>query len=194
MQDDGRITALNFAKNNVDVAADDTVIMALPPEPTGDILDFITAPQDYSSIVNAHFKLPAPVKVNWPAPLIGLIGASAQWVFVRDNIASITISAGDEFLGENSDSLASRLWAEIAPLLGEDANQVPPARIIKEKRATLAQNPALEPQRPSPTTPLSNLFLAGDWTDTALPATIEGAIRSGTIAASHVTRRAKART
>ena len=194
VQEDGRITALNFAKDNVDVAADDTVIMALPPEPTGDILDFITAPQDYSSIVNAHFKLPAPVKVNWPAPLIGLIGAAAQWVFVRDNIASITISAGDEFLSENSDHLAKRLWAEIAPLLGEDANQVPPARIIKEKRATLAQNPALEPQRPSPTTPLSNLFLAGDWTDTALPATIEGAIRSGTIAASHVTRRAKART
>jgi len=185
-QNGGQVTALNFAKDSLDIAADDRVIMALPPEPTGDILDFITAPQDYSSIVNAHFKLDKPIKIDWPAPLIGLIGGASQWLFVRDNIASITISAGDAFLGTNSASLAKILWAEIAPVLGEDVSAVPPARIIKEKRATLAQTPALEAQRPTPTTPLSNLYLAGDWTDTALPATIEGAIRSGVTAVKHI--------
>ena len=198
IKNDKHVTSLNFSTDSVEIREQDCVIMALPPEPTGDILDFITAPQEYSSIVNAHFKLPAPIKVDWPAPLIGLIGAASQWVFVRDNIASITISAGDEFLGEGPDSLASKLWAEIAPLLGEDASQVPPARIIKEKRATLAQTPDLEPQRPSVLTPLNNLFLAGDWTYTALPATIEGAVRSGANAATYASIKlqihAKART
>jgi len=192
-KNDGHIAALNFAKHTVDIRDGDQVIIALPPEPTGDILDFIDAPQTYSSIVNAHFKLDKPINVDWAAPLIGLIGAAAQWVFIRSNIASITISAGEAYLGETSDALAEKLWVEIAPLLDLDVSQIPPARIIKEKRATLAQTPALEPQRPAATTPLRNLFLAGDWTDTALPATIEGAIRSGVTAANHVTRSLKAR-
>ncbi len=191
-QKDARISALNFAKNTIELGDNDYVIMALPPEPTGDILDFITPPQDYSSIINAHFKLDKPIRVDWPAPLIGLIGAAAQWLFIRDNIASITISAGDIWLGERSDSLIKKLWTEIAPILGEDPIQVPPARIIKEKRATLAQTPALEALRPASQTPFKNLYLAGDWTDTALPATIEGAIRSGVIAANHVSMSLKA--
>lgn len=185
----GRITGLNFTKDTINIDENDNVIMALPPEPMGDILDFIIAPQDYSSIVNAHFKLDAPIEVDWPAPLIGLIGGSAQWLFIRDSIASITISAGDAYLDIKADDLAKILWAEIAPLLGQNSEQTPPHRIIKEKRATLAQTPALEALRPSPVTPLSNLWLAGDWTDTALPATIEGAIRSGVTAANHICKK-----
>lgn len=184
----GRVTALNFSKQAISIGEDDSIIMALPPEPMGDILDFITAPQDYSSIVNAHFKLEAMIDIDWPAALIGLIGGAAQWVFIRDNLASITISAGDDYLDIKADDLAKRLWAEIAPLLGQDSAPIPPYRIIKEKRATLAQTPALEALRPSCATPLTNLWLAGDWTDTALPATIEGAIRSGVTAASHLMR------
>jgi len=187
-KNDTHITILHFANETIDLKKDDSVIMALPPEPTGQILDFITAPTTYSSIVNAHFKLDDPINVDWRAPLIGVIGGTTQWLFVRDNIASITISAGDAYLKTRSDTLAKTLWAEIAPILGADAAQIPPCRIIKEKRATLMQTPDLEPQRPKAVTPYSNLFLAGDWTDTALPATIEGAIRSGVIAANHVTR------
>ncbi|MEP1231100.1 MAG: hydroxysqualene dehydroxylase HpnE [Litorimonas sp.] len=181
-----RVKVLNFINNQINVDNHDTVIMALSPEPTGEVLDFITAPKDYSSIVNAHFRLNAPIKTDWAAPLIGLIGSTSQWVFIRGNIASITISAGDAYLGIKADDLTKTLWAEIAPLLGQDAHKIPPSRIIKEKRATLAQNPALEPLRPKSVTPYRNLFLAGDWTNTALPATIEGAIRSGVTAAKHV--------
>jgi uncharacterized protein with NAD-binding domain and iron-sulfur cluster len=63
---------------------------------------------------------------------------------------------------------------------------MPPYRIVKEKTATFAQTPAEVARRPAAQTGYVNLFLAGDWTDTGLPATIEGALRSGRTAASLV--------
>jgi uncharacterized protein with NAD-binding domain and iron-sulfur cluster len=66
------------------------------------------------------------------------------------------------------------------------AGPVPPSRIVKEKRATFAATPAQEARRPGPRTRWRNLVLAGDWTATGLPATMEGAIRSGRVAADAV--------
>jgi uncharacterized protein with NAD-binding domain and iron-sulfur cluster len=60
------------------------------------------------------------------------------------------------------------------------------ALVIKEKRATFSPQPKVVSLRPSTRTPYDNLFLAGDWTDTGLPATIEGAVRSGRAAAEAV--------
>ena len=65
---------------------------------------------------------------------------------------------------------------------------MPAVRIVKEKRATFAQIPSALPLRPPAETRLRNLFLAGDWTATGLPATIEGAVRSGVTAARHALR------
>jgi uncharacterized protein with NAD-binding domain and iron-sulfur cluster len=61
---------------------------------------------------------------------------------------------------------------------------MPPWHIVKERRATFAALPEENARRPHAETRLSNLFLAGDWTATGLPATIEGAIRSGKTAGS----------
>lgn len=93
-------------------------------------------------------------------------------------------------------ALAERPAAEIAELIWSDVSQAldyrPPAmpavRIVKEKRATFAQIPSALPLRPPAETRFRNLFLAGDWTATGLPATIEGAIRSGAVAAQHARR------
>ena len=63
------------------------------------------------------------------------------------------------------------------------SGDMPPWHIVKERRATFAALPEENAKRPQAETPLSNLFLAGDWTATGLPATIEGAIRSGKTAA-----------
>ena len=183
---DNHIGQLHFTNHNVEIGAQDNVIMALPPEPSHDILNFLKVPQQYSSIVNAHFRLPAPITIDWPAPFIGMIGSVSQWLFVRDDMASITISAGDAYLNMDANALAQQLWTEIAPLLGYANQPMPPARIIKEKRATIAQTPEQERLRPRAQTPFKNLTLAGDWTDTKLPATIEGAIRSGHDAAHHI--------
>jgi uncharacterized protein with NAD-binding domain and iron-sulfur cluster len=61
--------------------------------------------------------------------------------------------------------------------------------VVKERRATFAQTPSALAQRPPSRTALANLALAGDWTDTGLPATIEGAIRSGFKAAQLIASR-----
>jgi uncharacterized protein with NAD-binding domain and iron-sulfur cluster len=74
----------------------------------------------------------------------------------------------------------------VAQALGLSATAAPLARVIKERRATPAQTPAAVALRPQAVTTYDNLLLAGDWTATGLPATIEAAIRSGFTAAAHV--------
>jgi uncharacterized protein with NAD-binding domain and iron-sulfur cluster len=63
---------------------------------------------------------------------------------------------------------------------------LPPWQIVRERRATFAATPGENGKRPAAATAWSNLWLAGDWTKTGLPATIEGAVRSGTRAADLV--------
>ena len=75
------------------------------------------------------------------------------------------------------------LWRDVAQ--SYDLTSPPPlCRIVKEKRATFASTPAENFKRPPARTRWTNLFLAGDWVDTGLPATIEGALRSGEAAAA----------
>jgi uncharacterized protein with NAD-binding domain and iron-sulfur cluster len=78
--------------------------------------------------------------------------------------------------------LAKKIWAEFAQLTGM-GDELPPWQIVKERRATFAALPQENAKRPAAQTRWRNLFLAGDWTATGLPATIEGAIRSGNSAA-----------
>ena len=174
---------LSFTQTTIPVDPQDKVISALPPAPTQKMLDGLDIPLAYSAIINLHFKLDQDIKVDWPAPLIGLIGGVAQWVFIRGSMASVTISAGNDLLDKLAVDLANEVWNEISPLFDKTAKPLPPYKVIKEKRATLAQSPKLEPYRHTPDTAYKNLYLAGDWTDTGLPATIEGAIRSGYLAA-----------
>lgn len=187
-QDNVGVKTLHFTSQNVSLADGDYVISALPPEPAGDIFDFISVPSSYSAIVNLHYRLTDPIQADWPAPLMGLIGSLAQWVFIRGDIASVTISAADAVLNMPSDVIAKTVWEEISIPLHMEGQAMPPVRVVKEKRATLAQNPELEPLRPGIETPCHNLFMVGDWTDTGLPATIEGAIRSGANGAKHILR------
>ena len=70
------------------------------------------------------------------------------------------------------------IWRDVAAV-AEVADALPPWQIVRERRATFVATPNENAKRPGPKTACSNLFLAGDWTQTGLPATIEGAIRSG---------------
>jgi hypothetical protein len=115
--------------------------------------------------------------------MMGLVGGFAHWIFVRDDIVSITISAAREEAQLDAEEIAARCWADVQVALGIKGD-LPPFRVVKEKRATFAQDPASVAKRPGASTSLANLFLAGDWTNTGLPATIEGAIRSGRTAAA----------
>ncbi len=126
---------------------------------------------------------------RWPQPcypgFIGLVGGLSEWVFAKPGVMSVTISAANHLLDRTPESLAREVWPEVCAATGE-AVEMPPWRVIREKRATFAATPEQQMRRPSATTHLRNLVLAGDWTDTGLPATIEGAIRSGFAAAHHL--------
>jgi squalene-associated FAD-dependent desaturase len=178
---DSRALALDFVQGRVALEDHDRVILALPPGPTGAILPEIVVPQGSHPIVNGHFRLPQPLSGR--PVLTGLIGGTAQWLFLRGDLASLTVSAADALADEPADAIAARLWADTARALELPASPQPPGRIVKERRATFAQTPAAAAARPAARTPWPNLFLAGDWTATGLPATIEGAIRSGHTAA-----------
>jgi zeta-carotene desaturase len=86
--------------------------------------------------------------------------------------------------------LAVRELAEFLPAAKEA--KLERAHVVKEVRALFSAKPGLEAFRPETRTPLQNFFLAGDWTRTGWPATMEGAVRSGYLAAEAVTRAAGA--
>lgn len=178
----GRVTALDFVGGTLALGPQDRVVLALPAPATAEILPGLRVPLDHGAILNAHFRLPAPVS-NLP-PFIGLVGGVAEWLFQRGDVLSVTVSAAERFMDQPSDDLATLLWADVARLLGMPGASCPPCRIIKERRAGFAATPANARRRPGArVVGLGNLLLAGDWTDTGLPATIEGAILSGQRAA-----------
>ena len=177
--DDGRISALAFGGHGIPVGNDETVVLAVPPDVCGSLFPECNAPTRSNPILNAHYRLEDPVELPWGMPFLGLTGTESQWLFARGHSVSVTVSAADRLVDRSSDDLADFLWAEIASVLGRGPAPVPPCRIIKERRATIAQTPAEIARRPATRTPIGNLFLAGDWIDTGLPATIEGSIESG---------------
>ena len=120
--------------------------------------------------------------------ILGVIGGTAQWIFARGDIASVTVSAAGALAERPAAEIAELIWSDVSQALDYRPPAMPAVRIVKEKRATFAQIPSALPLRPPAETRFRNLFLAGDWTATGLPATIEGAIRSGAVAAQHARR------
>jgi squalene-associated FAD-dependent desaturase len=187
-------TSLDFGQRRVELGPGDQVILALPPGQAAALLPELRAPQESHAIVNGHFRLPRPVRLPGDSVLLGLIGGTAEWLFVRDELVSLTVSAADALAEEPSETIAARLWADTAAALGLPAQRQPPVRIVKERRATFAQTPEQVAMRAPVATRWCNLFLAGDWTETRLPATIEGAIRSGNAAADLAVKQTETKT
>ena len=181
---EGRANALQFSVGGVELGEGDRVILAVAPAPARDLLPGLAVPDDFRAIVNGHFALPEGFDWTAHAPMTGLIGGTVEWVFVFHDRISVTISGADRLVDDDREDLARRLWADVARTLGLGDTPLPAWQIVKEKRATFAATPAVDAIRPAATAAgLSNLVLAGDWTQTGLPATIEGALRSGETAA-----------
>jgi hydroxysqualene dehydroxylase len=179
----GRVTALVFDAGRVELGPEDRVVLAVPHYAAAELLPGLIVPEGSSPIVNAHFRVPPGTDLMGAPPLLGLINATAQWVIVRGDIVSVTVSAAETIVDMTNDLLLAVLWADVARALKLAADPLPPGRIVKEKRATFAQTPQNQARRPPPVTAWRNLVLAGDWTATGLPATIESAITSGNAAA-----------
>jgi squalene-associated FAD-dependent desaturase len=170
----GRIAAFDVGEET-QLGPKDSVVLAVPPWVAAELIPGLKTPTDHSAIVNAHYLIAPPKGV--PA-IVGLIGGTAQWVFAFSDRVSVTVSGADQLVDLDRESLARTLWRDVAHVHGLSP-ELPPWQIVKEKRATFAATPEQDALRPNAATDYANLVLAGDWTQTGLPATIEGAIRSG---------------
>ena len=157
----------------------DGVVVATPATVAAALLPGLTVPDAFEAILNVHFQTTAdPSEANF----IGLLGGTAEWIFIKPEVVSTTISAGNDRADLTGDALAQQVWSDVHRALNL-AGPMPRYRVVREKRATFAATPAQNRRRPPARTADPRVVLAGDWTATGLPATIEGAIRSGRTAA-----------
>lgn len=180
-----RVTALRFDSARLAVAPGDRVVLAVPPTVAKALLPGLAVPDAFRAIANAHYRFDAPAGA--PA-MLGLVNGLAEWIFTFPGRVSVTVSGADRLIGVPREQLAADIWRDVVAALGLTA-PLPAWQIIIEKRATFAALPEQDAKRPGARVAgLDNLALAGDWTATGLPATIEGAIRSGVTAASVIGR------
>jgi squalene-associated FAD-dependent desaturase len=175
----GRVNALNFGEETIAVAPSDVVVLAVPPRPAATLLPGLKTPTEFRAIVNAHFRFDPP---QGTPPILGVVGGLVEWIFAFPQRLAITISGADRLVDAPREELAQAMWRDICQACGM-TDALPPWQIVRERRATFAATPEQNALRPAAATAFKNLFLAGDWTDTGLPATIEGSVRSGDRAA-----------
>jgi hypothetical protein len=160
--------------------------------PPGALDEARTARLGSSPIVNLHFHYDRPVLHE---PFAAAVGSPLQWLFDRTRpsgidhgqLVSVSISGADREIGASQADLRQRYVPAMQRLLAETRQ----ARLLdffvtREPRATFRAEPGVGSLRPGTRTPVRGLYLAGAWTDTGWPATMEGAVRSGLAAARAV--------
>ena len=178
-----RVKALRFGGDDtIALGPQDAVVLAVPPRSAASLLPGLKTPTKFRAIVNAHFRIDPPPGAP---PILGVVGGLVEWLFAFPLRLSVTISNGDRLIDQPREELALAIWKNICKA-ADISGELPPWQIVRERRATFEATPEQNALRPGPVTPCKNLFLAGDWTATGLPATIEGSIRSGDLAADHV--------
>ncbi len=173
---------LKFGDDTVAIEPGDAVVMAVPPRAASSLLPNLKTPSKFRAIVNAHFRFDPPKDMP---PILGIVGGLVEWLFAFPQRLSVTISNADRLVDMPREELALAIWRDICKA-GGVRSELPPWQIVRERRATFEATPEQNALRPGASTNWRNLFLAGDWTDTGLPATIEGSVRSGDRAADLV--------
>lgn len=202
---DGRIAALALRDGRR--IACDACIVAAPPAATHALLPAEIAGRapwrdltalGASPIVSVHLWYDRDVLGS---AFAGLVGTTTQFAFDRtrlcgthvdgagSQVSAVISAAHDEETWDNGSITAAVIADLEAAFPAARGAQVLRSVVVKEKHATISCTPAVERLRPGPATPLDNLFLAGDWTATGLPPTIEGAVLSGERAAALAAQR-----
>jgi squalene-associated FAD-dependent desaturase len=144
----------------------------------------------HSPITGIHFWFDRPIT---ELPHATLLDRTIQWMFNKDQgrYIQLVVSASRSLTAMPRGDVIGLALGELAEFFPAVRNAVlEKAQVIKEVRATFSALPGLEAKRPQAATPHANFFLAGDWTRSGWPATMEGAVRSGYIAAEAVARAA----
>ena len=187
LTDNGRVTGVQAATETLTA---DHYISALPFEKIPQVLPdlaFDITPFEHSPITGIHLWFDRPITA---LPHATLLDRTMQWMFNKSEgrYIQLVVSA--------SRSLVEMPRADVIALALKDLTEFFPAaaeakleraHVVKEVRATFSALPGLESLRPPATTAFPNLFLAGDWTRSGWPATMEGAVRSGYLAAEVIT-------
>jgi squalene synthase HpnD len=201
-----QVAALNFSGNRlrrIDLADGTTmpdpeaVVSALPWHvlrgllPESKLAEACRQIQE-APIVSLHLWLDRPILDE---PFVGLLDSPVHWVFSRDHIhgadpdqpghvVTAVVSGARELVDQSAAELEELTLRELRRFLPRAREaQVLHRMVYKARSATFAATPEAEPLRPGATTEWTNFWLAGDWTNTGLPATIEGAVLSGRRAA-----------
>ena len=181
-----RVEALDFGKETIVLTADDAVILAVPPYAAA----VAGARPRRADRVPRHRQRAFPHRAAGRRSRRSSACSTARcngfFPFPAGCRSPSAPATGSSI--PPREELAKTIWGEVARVTGLPA-ALPAWQIVRERRATFAATPAQDAKRPGAETQWRNLVLAGDWTNTGLPATIEGAIRSGNRAADLIARR-----
>ncbi|MCA9076903.1 MAG: hydroxysqualene dehydroxylase HpnE [Planctomycetaceae bacterium] len=207
-EQNGEVVAARLRSGEV-IAADEFVL-AVPWHRVRDLVPsslvdhpVVTAADQIEAapISSVHLWFGRPVLDVPHAVLVGRLG---QWVFTRAqslNPQPSTLSSNLHYLQvviSASHELAAKPQAEVVAAVVTELGEIWPeangaslvhGRVVTEHRAVFSPQPGVEKLRPAQQSPMANLQLAGDWTQTGWPATMEGAVRSGYLAAENILRR-----
>jgi predicted NAD/FAD-dependent oxidoreductase len=172
----------------------DAVILAVPwhqacglfPPELLEELPELSAAQNLApgTITTVHLHFDRPIT---PLPHAVLVGKLAQWIFHTsaeiEASYQVVISAAHRLAAMDKDALLARVLEELAEAFpAAKSAQLLHSRVVVQPQAVFSMQPGVDRCRPSQGGLMANLFLAGDWTDTGWPATMEGAVRSGYLA------------
>jgi hydroxysqualene dehydroxylase len=176
----------------------DYFISAVPPEALFSVLPDELKIKEFAQLEALGSSPIVSINLWFDRPIIdrefvGLLGTRSQWIFNKDLILSpdrqqnqvaVIISAACDFVDWTRNDLVEMAISDLHELLPASRTaELLHSVIVKEREATLSHTVESDSLRPGPRTSISNLILAGDWTDTGLPATIESAVMSGDVAA-----------
>ena len=174
-----RIKKIIMQGKEVSLHNNDKVIITVPPKNFSKIFPQLNIPDQFNTILNIHFKLlPKKIK-NKKSNIFGLIDSLTQWIFIKKDHISVTISYANSLNNKNPDDIIKKVWSEVKECLKISEVNVPEYKILKEKMATYSQSPSNWIKVQKIKNLPENLILSGDWTEKNLPSTIESSILSG---------------